>query len=279
MKQIVRRSLIFLILCLLLSVVALADASPKPTVTIAFSVPDETPFYATLLGNVEHNGPNRHRTLEYINKERQDWDNYEILRLFAAYDAPEGWYFYGRGEDCTDTKALAWTYYPPDPFRVLVYFPETETYAISPAYERYAFNSVYSADLTDAAASGTFTAEDTYSLSMDLAGLLCRILLTIAVELLVAYWFGYTSKSQIQLFIRVNVITQILLNLILYYYLRFSGVFGYVLISIPAELVVFILESLLYRKKLEHPCFYAFLANLASFLVGLALAAAVPFLF
>lgn len=51
--------------------------------------------------------------------------------------------------DCTETSEFKWTYYPPQRFKILVYFPETDSFAVSGIYERYAFDSYYKVDAGD----------------------------------------------------------------------------------------------------------------------------------
>ena len=44
-------------------------------------------------------------------------------------------------------KELAWTYYPPGDFKILLYYPETETFVSSGIYARYAFDTYYTVDM------------------------------------------------------------------------------------------------------------------------------------
>ena len=39
------------------------------------------------------------------------------------------------------------TYYPPPKFKILLYYPETETFVSSGIYERYAFDTYYTVDM------------------------------------------------------------------------------------------------------------------------------------
>ncbi|MDY4104294.1 MAG: hypothetical protein SOY37_01815, partial [Oscillospiraceae bacterium] len=134
-----------LVLSLLVSFLVLpaaaADIGPKPSVVIDFEGLEGQTYYATLLGDTDGYGPwSTKRFYEEYLGSREVWD------AFKSYDAPEGFWFIGYMEDCTEDQQLAWTYYPPESFYVLLYFPDTGTFLLSSEpCSRYAFDSYFTA--------------------------------------------------------------------------------------------------------------------------------------
>ena len=129
-----------------LSLTASADTGPKASVRILFENMGDELCYGTLLSKYESTGPN------------SVWDgdedhiyNYnldlEIWRAFVEYKDTDGYYFLQTGWKVSNTKEIAWTYYPPPSFKILLYYPETETFAVSGIYEKYAFDTYYTVDM------------------------------------------------------------------------------------------------------------------------------------
>ena len=179
--------------------------------------------------------------------------------------------------NCTGGRALNWNYYPPDPFRVLLYFPAEDRWVLSAPCDRYAFSSYYNADVD-------LTGEDSITVTpgrlQGVGPLLLRMAVTLAAELLIALPFGLRKGRQLGVIAVTNVVTQIGLNLFL------SAVMGTgwlvtAVLYLLAELAVFLLEAEVYTRLLGEPglgrkrlTLYAFLANLASFLLGFLLPSA-----
>ncbi len=138
---------VVLILSIVFSFTAFADTGPKPSVVIDLVGLDGRECYGTLLSSYESYGPNR------AWKEGEEMYAYhendpEIWRKFVDYKDTDGYYFLQQFWNCTETKGFKWGYYPPDPFKLLLYFPETDTFAVTPVYEQYAFDSYYTVDVS-----------------------------------------------------------------------------------------------------------------------------------
>lgn len=149
--------LLFLLLFVLLfSAVASADMGPKPSVRITFSGRGEEACYGTLLSKEEYSGP------------AQVWDGteenarhdqnpqclianpmpYDLWKAFVAYQDADGFYFLQQYWDVGAKGTLNWTYYPPETFKILLYYPQSNTFAVSGIYEREDFHSCFSVDLS-----------------------------------------------------------------------------------------------------------------------------------
>lgn len=279
------------LLCLVLAVTALssaayADIGPKPSVNIEFAHPTGEVYYATLLSERESTGPSTawDGTEKFARFHEGD-EEYEIWRAFVEYEDDNGWYFLQEFWDCTETDELRWTYYPPDPFKILLYFPESGEFHVSPVYERYAFDSYYTVDLRELGVKGV-VARPSYDVTWELVSLAVRILATIAIELGVALLFGYRGKRVLGFFAAVNAVTQVALNVALNIINFAIGSMGFTFWFVILEFVVFVTEAVVYSRllpqraeKVKAPVGYAFLANAVSFALGLTIAHWIPGIF
>jgi hypothetical protein len=208
----------------------------------------------------------------------------------------DGFYFLQFFQDCSQTQQFNWTYYPPQKFKILLYFPETGRFVSSSEYyERYAFDSYFTADVSDlnlfveTQGEAKIITEKSYDYTNELLSLFVRILLTIAIELGIAILFGFRAKNQLRFIVLVNVVTQIVLNLALNIINYRSGQMAFVFFYVLLEIVVFVIEAALYTLHLKKhnveiipvwkPCIYALVSNASSFALGLGLAYWIPGIF
>ena len=299
----VKKQLISFLVCIVLLVVvfpitASADMGPKPSVVIDFEGISEQTYYVTLLSSVNSTGPYSAPSDGKYSHYKESDEDYPIFLKFLEYQDEDGYYFLQYFQNCSETHQFSWTYYPPSDFKILIYFADSDCFAISAGtYERYAFDSYFSVSLTDSEIFSViaqdetlfFNAPKSYDYSGEIISLAVRIVLTIAVELLIALLFAFRKKKQFQFIVAVNLVTQIALNVALnlidYNYGQMMFVFAYILL----ELFVFIIEAVLYtvflRKYSDAPVpkwktiTYALIANTTSFVVGLGLATIIPGIF
>ena len=286
------RKMISLLFCMILiislPVTAKADIGPKPSVRITFTGIEGETYYGTLLSERRSTGP------------ATAWDGYEdyrdwkpenekpIWEKFIGYEDADGYYFLQEWWDCSETNQLNWTYYPPNPFKILLYFPETDSFYVSDIYERYAFDSYFTVDLSEYATT-PITARQSYDYTWELISLAARIVLTIILELAIALFFGYREKKALAFLTIVNVITQVTLNVALNIINYVSGSMGFTFALICMEIVVFAIEAIAYKSLLKRfstieqekrrGVSYALVANTASFAIGLWLAHLIPGIF
>lgn len=293
-----RKKISALLLCaaLLAAMVttAFADIGPKPSVRVDFVGSSGEPCYGTLLSKEKSTGPasayeDRSDEIKTMYQDNRDMEcdsaAAELWEAFQHYEDPDGFYFLQQWWTCTDGNQLAWTYYPPQTFKLLLYYPDTGEYRVSPVCERKQFHSLYEVDLSKEELSLT----PQYPAGRELATLLVRMVLTLALELLVAIPFGYRAPEQIKLLAVVNGITQLALNVSINLIDRFSGFYALILGYILLELLVFGAEAYAYVRLMPryssaqaekgHPVLYALCANLVSFGAGLWLSLHFPNLF
>lgn len=282
--------LIFVFLCLIMMfpIGISADTGPKPSVRIQFKNMDDELCYGTLLSKEESTGPARAWDGEEENI-NLDFVDRDIWEAFVNYEDSDGYYFLQWAWKVNDTKELAWTYYPPNEFKVLLYYPETNTFISSDVCKRYAFDTYYTVDMDgieigsikyDENLSGNqrLNMHKSYEFKNEVKALVCRILITVVVEVLIGLLFKFRNKELLYILL-INVITQIILNVLLNVY---TG-FGYYFVYLSLESLVFVIETIFYclmfKKKKGYCVLYALVANIASFVIGLYLANLFPGLF
>lgn len=282
-KKIIPYLLCVVTFLILFPVTVSADMGPKPSIRISFENLGNKLCYGTLLSKYDSTGPS------------SAWDGGEgHIYLgewpeFTAYEDSDGYYFLQKAWQVSETKELAWTYYPPSPFKILLYWPESGTFAVSGIYEAYAFDSYFTVDLSefeDGGPESVLIAEKSYDYTWEVISLLCRIVITILLELGIALLFGFRHRKPFLIITGINVITQITLNVLLSLINYNRGSMAFTFYYILCEIVVFILEGIAYSFTLKriyegesHPWRYAFTANAVSFMAGLTLAHLIPGIF
>ncbi len=273
--------------------VAKADIGPKPKVVITFENMSDELCYVTLLSEDQGGGPHNVYTPGYEH-EYEDPVEQQVYNAFINYEDKDGFYYLQFHRPCGENKEFTWGYYPPEVFKILIYYPASNTFiAGTEIIERYAFSSYYTVDMQNVTVTD-FRGEDapkqevslqvgkSYDFTQEVRNLGVRILLTIAVELLVALLFRYRSCAVWGAIIVTNVITQIILNLTINVVNYFNGPLSAVIWFVLMEIVVFVIEAIAYSIVLKrksdkrHPSrsavLYSFLANASSLALGYVLA-------
>ena len=137
--------LALLLLIPVLLIPASADTGPKPSVTIYFENPLEKTYYATLLSEASSTGPHSVATKQDILSHSKQDCTYEIYQKFVDYQDADGFYFLQVYDSCGETDTFIWGYFPPSPVKVLVYFPQSDTFSVSQICDRKVFASHFTA--------------------------------------------------------------------------------------------------------------------------------------
>lgn len=286
---------LFLTVCIfmgLFSVTAFADMGPKPSVNLKIRGLHATDYYVTLLSEGDSTGPYSVYDPDYSVPPEE---NRDIWQKFVDYKDDDGFYFlqhFEKVEEREDGKGLfgsySWTYYPPERFKVLIYFSGGDRFVVSEEItETYAFDSYFEVYLSES--GETCTVERSYGYAWEVFAFLVRLFLTIGLELAAAPLFGFKNRSMLKLILLTNCITQLAMNILL----QISGYmpifFFYVLYYGIVEVAIFAVEGTVYDRFLEktagdeqasyHPYLYALAANLLSFVMGYVISHWFPFVF
>ncbi|HIT30441.1 MAG TPA: hypothetical protein IAC26_06335 [Candidatus Scatomorpha stercoravium] len=272
-----------LLMLALLPTAAFADMGPKPSVRIGIEGldPDE-PCWGTLLSEEASTGPSRAYDGENA---RVGEAGEDVWRAFVDYEDPDGYYFLQELWPCSEDGQLWWTYYPPEEFKLLLYFPETGEFVSSGKCSAYAFTSWFDARLSD----GELALSKSYDYSGAIVNFAVRCALTVALECAAAYFlFRLRTPGRLKAVAAVNVITQLALNLVVNIIAYLAGSFMIAFRFFLLECLVFAAEGALYDmffRRAGEPvpvkrCWaLSLVGNLMSYALGLWLAYAVPGLF
>ena len=269
-----------------------ADMGPKPTVQVQI---DGLPLSSYYVGLVSKSGiPSGGISLkedEYIYHFDPKYKNQDkfVERVFA-----ENFEYGTIGNISKFDKATSidysWSYYAPSKFYIVIYDYENDILYKSDHINRITFNSAYIASYEDFEQIN----ENTYSFSpkglalamplkkysyeittlINIALFILRLVLTIAIELLIALAFKF-NKDSYKIIAITNAATQLFLNIFIWLMYYFAGGFGPFVAIFIGELIVFIVEPIVYKKKCLREngtqkliVFYALLANFITLLAG-----------
>lgn len=292
-RNILRRISLVLILMSALGICAFADFGPKPSVVVEFDGAENREYYVTLLADrASLGGPYAPITAE----DSSEIEDSAVWNRFLSYEDPDGLVFVGEVQELKGDDAYEWSYYPPGRFRVLVYFPDSDTFAAgSEILEQYAFDSYYQVNFAKMLEPGegygaTFPVARRYNLMWQVTAFLLRLAVTVVIESLLAVCFGFAGKRQLWLIFGVNCATQLAMNLLMLTQGAVEIFVFYVIQYALAEFAVILVEGLVYYLALpkladpyyaegKHPIVYAVVGNLASFILGYCLSNWFPMMF
>lgn len=284
MKNINKFLAIVFVLFIVSTINIVADMGPKPSVKISFKGLESKKYYVTLLSSEKVTGPytiydETKSVIPSFTTSEQEIVFQKLVEYKSDY------YFLQYFEECSKSHSFNWSYHPPSEFKVLIYFPKEDKFIeTEDSYSRYAFNSYFTMEYSD---DGNYKFYSSYNYSREIWGFVSRLLITLGIEIFLGYLFFNKSSGILKFIVFVNVITQVLLNTILFLgYFRSGGniYIGYTVI----ELLVLLIELFLYllyikKKKVEgisksRIIWYTVIANCTSFLLGLALVLRFDFL-
>lgn len=254
---------------------ASADTGPKPSVRVTFENMGDELCYGTLLSKTPSTGPARAWDGTEDGKYFFNGADETVWRAFVEYKDPDGFYFLQWFWRTDEKKTLNWRYYPPQTFKILLYYPDRATesgaadnsaggatrdsettaasgaFCVSDVLERYVFHSYYFVDMRNVQSEtiGTIakiSATQGYDYSAEILGFFVRFIITLGVETLLALAFGLRTKRAFLTVLAANGATQVALNILLNVQLHFNNVYGVFPLYFFAELFVFVAEAALY---------------------------------
>lgn len=282
-------SILALLLVCLLPLWAAADTGPKPSITVTPEGFGEDACYLTLLSQTETTGPwSKHESFAASKDSYGDPEADEaVWTAFNDYEDADGFYFLGCYGEVTGGQMFCWSYYPPDTFKVLAYFPDSGTFAVGPVTDREEFSARYTVSPSET--GETLLIEKARNQEAENKSFVGRLVLTLALELAVAVGFAFRTKRQIITIVCMNLITQVGLNQAITHLFPVVSSRWYWPGLLVLEVLIFLVEGAVYARLLPrwkkdpaavcHPWKYALAANVASFGVGLILARLIPGMF
>lgn len=234
----------------------------------------EEPCYATLLSRYTVSGTWSTK-LEYDLNAPE-----EVINFFDEYQDSDHYFYLNYFQDVTE-GLLYWPYYPPDDFKLLMFFPQDGSFIVSDEiYHRYALTSTYKAKIAD----GHVVLTRNYDYPRMIVNTTFRIVLSTLLSVLVILLFARPLKSERKFIIFSTFIFQVILNLLISYYSFLHGfsMVEYYLFIWLAYLPFALLQGYLFSRKaysMVAPYRYALLANVAAYALGMFLVDNFPGLF
>lgn len=241
-------ALFLLSICVFIStgITASADCGPKASATVYVSgVENGRDYFIALLsdGRSFTEYPEDMSGLE--DEVLKAIYRFSLSDEYSLYNGPVSAAYY----PMTGRDSHVWGYMLPEKFKVVLYFPDDGSFILSEKQERYAFNSYYTANVENGAIS-VAQGGGAKGVSIELGGLLTRILITVFLEIGVGILFGYKARREIILILIVNIITQIGLNILIAIGGAALGGLGATIAYILAETAVFTIEAIVYGIRL-----------------------------
>ena len=203
----------------------------------------------------------------------------EVLSFFREFEDEDRFFFLNYLQDVSEGK-MYWPIYPPEEFKVLLYYPDSGEYAISGKMERYALNSTFSAVVED----GNVILKRNYDYPRLIGITLLRIVILSTVSFLVTWIYSQRDKHVLKPFFISELVFQILLNLgISAYSFRYGfSMMEYIAVFWILYIIFFLIQGYLYSKKtnmIGMPYMCSFFSNVAAYGVGLILLDLYPALY
>lgn len=279
MKKVLSFIILFVSILTLSCITCKADTGPKPSMKINITNMDKSDYivgYATKYK--DYYGP--HKAFDPNDETFNFGKKDELLALYNNVVLPDGWYLLDISEAFIDTNSieLGSGYYWPSEFILVIYDSQNDISYLSSVTTTYAFNSYFKCDFKSLN-NNNFELERSYNYSLEIVKLIVRILLTLAVEILLALAFKFSKKSYMVILI-TNVVTQIGLNVLLNLFTFKNGI---QLVMIPfyilIELCIVLIEALIYKFNCKRGknndnslvVTYTIIANILSFSLGMLL--------
>lgn len=238
----------------LLPTVAFADTGPKPFIDITVTNLPQDDYVVMFLSANKHCGPWQSlqsyeeyiaELPEYVYTQDDDYTSYCLAKqIQPLLDEGETYYLllWSKQFDNATELKINYGYYPPKNFKLVIYSQSQNKVWISEPAERYAFASYFSLDIAD------MKLQHSYNYGKEIFAFVVRVIVTVAIELGLAFAFRFDKKSLIIIAV-TNFVTQLLLNLSLNLFVYNNGndVLGLIPLLIFGEIIVLLAETITYR--------------------------------
>lgn len=203
----------------------------------------------------------------------------EIKDAFKNHEDPDGFLYLNYFQDVSEGY-LWWPYYPPEDFKLLLYYPETDTFMTSDVYSPYCLTSMYKATVKD----GNITLVRNFDYAEMIKITLIRILVCSALAILVSVLYGRPFTDDIKHIVLSNLIYHVILHGLIAWYSYMNGfsIYEYYLLMWIPYLLFMIIQSYIYSRKahsIHMPGLCAFYGCGIAYAAGLLMVDVFPKLF
>jgi len=289
--------IVFMLLMMVgLSVHIRADFGPKPTTDVTIKGLDEPYDFDLLVYSSDDVEP---LDEEDFQTQIHDYYSDDFPEVLNGYQDEDGYVSYtlytdqphyiSRSEDNPDSFHIGY-FSPPDVFKIVLVPASGNAMIVSEVIEKTLFHASFTFDVSDMAFGSdpdhyhgdipVYVHDESPSESLPVVGSLIwvvfAVIFTLVIEGAVMLLFAYRTKTSYKIMIYVNLATQTILQLFVVIGYWYWSSFGAIGVLFSGELIVFILEIILYVRLLKEKTklragVYAFAANAISFAGGLLL--------
>ena len=203
-----------------------------------------------------------------------------IINAFKTYEDKDNFFYLNYLQDVSE-GLLFWPYFPPENFKVLLYFPNTNTFVTTDTiYNTYCLTNDFKASINN----GVLYLTQSYNYSKLIYLTVIITIIASVISILIAFITGRPSEAEYKYVILSNLLFHIIVNIgIAMHSFRvgFSIVEYYLVLWAP-YLFFFFIQGYLYLKKthvLKSPFLCSFYTNVLTYLIGLLIVDVFPKLF
>ncbi|NMA83223.1 MAG: hypothetical protein GX962_05095 [Epulopiscium sp.] len=273
MKKIIAFFLLLIGLHFAFPFLVYGDVGPKPSLEIIVKNPPQTEYYLDLLVDYkkDHLYQNIRNKEVYSEKMYHALESYYVdgwrPALVTGTSVPLNGHLIGNQDGNNMIHKFSYVGVP-DRFKLIIVTANDETIISDNIINRKAFNSTTYFDCK------TKKLTESSLIIAYLLQFIATCSITLLIEGLILLLFSFSIKKNWKPFLAINVLTQILLTLVIFSTMYFSGSFAAILLYIPFELIILIIEIILFAKYLtQHSkarrITFAIVGNMISFLLGL----------
>lgn len=204
----------------------------------------------------------------------------EVSNAFSSYQDKDNYFYLNFIQDVSG-GLLYWPSFPPENFKLLLYFPDSDTYIVSDKpLTRYALCSTYKASIEN----GILNVERDYDYLRMFLNTACRIILGIIVSILIALLYGKPQKEDTKFIYITNILFHIIINVLISIYSFKNGfsIVEYIIVMLIPYILLVLIQGFLYSTKsttISGPYYCALFSNIGAYVLGLALVDFIPSLF
>lgn len=282
MMKHIKHFVVPVILLVLMLLTALLIQPERNSVTVHFRGLEQQTYYVTLLSDVASTdawgvGSDPGDTMEPAS--RRAWEK------FSGFQDPDQYFFLGYlTQPALEQETFSWHYCPPTTYKILVYFPEYDTFACSDSYHSYAFDSIYTVEVPQwnseaGSEASPLIVYRCYPFGCDGWAAAARVALMLAADLAIALLVGFRSRKQLMVVAGTGFVLHMVQNFLLVYAYMQAGRWAFLGLYFCYGVFVFLAEGAVYGKSLPllgreekallSPWGFAATGSLAAFVLGI----------
>ncbi|MBR3294174.1 MAG: hypothetical protein IKI69_07150 [Oscillospiraceae bacterium] len=202
-----------------------------------------------------------------------------VKKAFKEYKDPDGYYYFNYFED-VERGLLRWDSFPPEDFKLLLYFEETDTFMSTEVAHRYSLTSPFEVRITE---EGLILNKN-YDYPAFLLRFFLRVLISAGIAILISLFYCKRYFLRTKCFIISNVAFHVMLNLFISFFSYYRGftVVEYVGILWAPYMIFLFVQFFLYRRisdDIQNAFMIAITTDLVVYGTGIILIDVFPKLF